>query len=93
MPSPRSLRRGHRYRVARARMFEEFGRVCIHCGHGGATDADHLEPVSLNPEQGIDWTLMRPAHGVAGCAVCGRKCNQERGIGPITGPMVTSREW
>jgi 5-methylcytosine-specific restriction endonuclease McrA len=56
-----------------------YGHTCHLCGHEGAHDADHLVPISVDPEQPIDPHTMRPAHGVRGCPVCGRKCNQERG--------------
>lgn len=83
---------GRPYRRARELMFATFGRVCHLCLHDGATDADHLVPISVDSEQPIDYMLMRPAHGVNGCATCGRKCNQERGNAPI-GATNTSRHW
>ncbi len=93
MPAPSRHRRGRPYARARVRMFEEYGTTCHLCGHGGADSADHLVPVSLDPEQPIDHRMMRPAHGVHGCPTCGRKCNQERGNGAMFEPLNTSRHW
>lgn len=86
-------RSGHRYRTARTQMFQMFGTVCHLCGHEGADSADHLEPVSLNPQQPVDPNLMRPAHGVEGCPTCGRKCNQERGNRGGIPQLKTSQQW
>lgn len=63
-------------------MFAAFGRVCHLCGHDGATDADHLIPISVDSTQPVDYRRMRPAHGVTGCPVCKVKCNQSRGNKP-----------
>lgn len=80
---PRSPHRtGSRYRRARAEMFATYGTVCVHCGHGDATDADHMVPISVDPAQPVEADGMRPSHGVDGCPTCGRKCNQERGSNP-----------
>lgn len=91
---PRSLHRtGRRWRKARARMFAEFGTTCHLCGHEGATDADHLLPLHLAPSQPVDYRALRPAHGVAGCPVCGRKCNQERSSSSTFVDLNASRAW
>lgn len=78
---PRSLHRtGSKYLKARAIMFARHGHVCWICGHDGAGDADHVIPVSLDPDQPIDPDGMRPAHGAySPCGICGRRCNSERG--------------
>ena len=61
-------------------MFAIYGTVCVHCGHPGAGEADHITPVVHDPGQPIDPHAMRPAHGSnAPCPTCLRKCNQERG--------------
>jgi hypothetical protein len=86
-------RTGHRYRQARAEMFRVYGTVCHLCGHEGADSADHLEPVSLNPQQVIDPHAMRPAHGVDGCPTCGRACNQSRGNREGLPELKTSQDW
>ncbi len=61
-------------------MFALYGHTCHLCGHGGAGEADHLVPISLDVDQPIDPHAMRPAHGAnSPCPTCGRKCNTERG--------------
>lgn len=73
-------RKGRPYRTARTQMFAIYGHTCHLCGHGGAGEADHLTPVSVDADQPIDPHAMRPAHGAnAPCPTCGRKCNTERG--------------
>ncbi len=85
---------GRPYRVARQQMFALYGTVCHLCGHEGAGESDHLDPVSRNPDQPIDPYLMRPAHGAnAPGPTCGRKCNTERGNKPLSGPLRTSESW
>lgn len=78
---PRSLhRKGYTYQVRiRPEVFARYGDTCWICGHPGSTDADHLVPLSLDPDQPLEVDAFRPAHGVGGCPTCGRKCNQERG--------------
>ena len=86
-------RAGHKYRQARQQMFQHYGTTCHLCGHEGADTADHLEPISVNPNQPVDPHRMRPAHGVDGCPTCGRKCNQERGNSDVKTSLKTSQEW
>lgn len=75
-------------------VIDYYGGVCHICGHGGARQVDHLEPVTEKPE--LMWVLSncRPAHGVNRgksnpCPQCsaaaGRKihCNQLRGMGSV----------
>lgn len=91
---PRSRHRtGHRYRQARRQMFADRGTICHLCGHDGATDADHLVPISLDPDQPVDPDLMRPAHGVTGCPTCHRRCNQSRGNKMTFPQLNTSEDW
>ncbi len=104
MAVPRKIQIRHRnssrFRRAREQMFMMYGTVCHICGHDGAGEADHLTPLNLDPDQPVDPHAMRPAHGSsAPCPVCvgstgtPRKCNQERGQGPVSAPLRTSREW
>lgn len=97
-------RTGRPYRTARKRMFAIYGTICHLCGHDGAGEADHLDPISLRPGQPVDPHAMRPSHGSnAPCPVCvgadgqPRKCNQERGIKPLgalnTRKLNTSEQW
>lgn len=74
-------------------MFAAYGRTCHLCGHDGATDADHLVPISVDSTQPVDYRLMRPAHGVRGCVVCGRKCNQARGGRPVQAVFRPAITW
>lgn len=88
-------RHGRPYRRARTQMFAIYGDLCHLCGHPGARSADHLTPISVWPGQPVDPHLMRPAHGIEGCPTCARKCNTERGAGPLAQaqPLVTTEEW
>jgi hypothetical protein len=86
-------RKGRPYRTARQQMFEMYGTLCWICGHGGATDADHLVPISVDSEQPVDPHGMRPAHGVNGCPTCGRKCNQERGTRAVASMYRPALDW
>lgn len=97
---PRSRHRtGRPYRRAREQMFAIYGHTCHLCGHDGAHTADHLTPVSLDPEQPISPHDMRPAHGTRGgqppnpCPTCGRLCNQERGAGPVDAVFTPALTW
>ena len=71
-------------------MFATQGTTCWLCGHEGAGEADHGDPISLHPDQRVSADGMRPAHGSS--APCyhpdcmarkgkPRSCNQERGNG------------
>lgn len=94
MPGASRHRAGRPYARARREMFAIYGTVCHICNHEGAGEADHLEPVSLNPGQPVDPHLMRPAHGAnAPCPTCGRLCNTERGNRPIQRAIKTSQAW
>lgn len=87
-------RTGRPYRRARDQMFALYGRTCIHCGHGGAGEADHLVPISLDSTQPIDPHAMRPSHGSNyRCPTCGRACNQERGVKAIGSMFRPALDW
>jgi hypothetical protein len=98
---PRSRHRvGRPYRRARAQMFRLYGYVCHICGHGGANEADHLVPISVDSGQPIDPHAMRPSHGSSRpCRVCQgpegkpRCCNQERGNKALGQALKTSEDW
>lgn len=69
-------------------MHATYGYTCHLCGHEGAGESDHLTPLSLDPDQPVDASLWRPAHGSSyPCThpTCvarkgkPRSCNQERG--------------
>lgn len=76
---PRVWRSGERWRIWRNGVFAMWGSDCHLCGHPGADSADHLVPLSVWGNQPYDPRISRPAHGVAGCAVCHLKCNSSRG--------------
>ncbi len=92
---------GHAYRTARQQMFALYGHRCHICGHGGAKQADHLTPISVDPGQPIDPHTMRPAHGAGDpkrgldnpCPRCGRRCNQERGARRTTQVFKPALRW
>lgn len=81
-------RTGRPARRAKAEMHAKYGYTCWICGHDGAGEADHLNPLSLAPDQRVDPEAMRPAHGSyypcthPTCVARKGKprcCNQERG--------------
>ena len=81
------------YRKARARYLAS-NDVCHVCGHAAADTIDHRIPVSrgADPADQDNWA---PAHGVAGCPTCGRRCNQEKSDKPLSHvkTLNTSRDW
>jgi hypothetical protein len=81
------------YRKARAAFLAD-NDVCHICGHAGADTVDHVRAVAAgaNPRDRDNWA---PAHGVHGCATCGRKCNTEKGDKPAAAVtrLATSRDW
>lgn len=81
------------YRKARARVLAE-SDTCIVCGHNGADSTDHIHPVSKGGAT-ADPDNLAPIHGVKGCPVCLRKCNNEKGDKPLSAvtQLVTSRDW
>lgn len=93
-------RTGARYLRARQEVLDA-SDTCWICGHGGSTDADHVIPLAVWPDQPVDPALMRPAHGVDGCPWCPRtadgklrKCNQSRGASlTVRQPPRQSRPW
>ena len=83
----------YEFRKLRARVLAE-SDVCIVCGHGGSDAADHIHPVSKGGAR-RDPDNLAPIHGVAGCPVCLRKCNSEKGNRPLAEvvQLVTSVDW
>jgi hypothetical protein len=82
-------------------MHQAWGYTCHLCGHEGAGEADHLDALALHPDQPVDWTRLRPAHGSNyPCLVCPpthegkpRCCNQERGIKPLHSTFKPAHDW
>lgn len=93
MGSSRDELTTYAFRQMRARLLAE-SDTCLWCGHGGADAADHIVPVSRGGTR-LDPDNLAPIHGVDGCPVCGRKCNNEKGDKlPSEVPrLVTSRDW
>ena len=88
----RRLRKGRPRRRACAKVLAD-SDVCWLCGHEGADTVDEVIPLSYGGSP-VDPDNLRPAHGVAGCPTCKRKCNQQRGNRMITAPpLATSRRW
>jgi 5-methylcytosine-specific restriction endonuclease McrA len=81
------------FRKMRARILAE-SDVCILCGHTGAQAVDHIHPVTRGGAR-KDPDNLAPIHGVDGCPVCLRKCNNEKGdklLSEIV-RLVTSIDW
>ncbi|GII89639.1 hypothetical protein Ssi03_76290 [Sphaerisporangium siamense] len=83
----------YEYRKTRARILAT-STVCIVCGHGGSDAVDHIVAVKRGGAR-LDPQNMAPIHGVDGCPVCLRKCNNEKGDKPLAEVrrLVTSRDW
>ncbi|NUS74916.1 MAG: HNH endonuclease [Streptomyces sp.] len=83
----------YEYRQMRARVLAE-SDVCIVCGHGAADAVDHVRPVSKGGAR-LDPDNLAPIHGTAGCPVCLRKCNNEKGDRPLADVVMlrTSVDW
>ncbi|MCH5677842.1 HNH endonuclease [Streptomyces gilvus] len=83
----------YEFRKIRARVLTE-SDVCIVCGHGHADAVDHIQPVARGGARRSPDNLA-PIHGVKGCPVCLRKCNNEKGDRPLAAvvQLVTSVDW
>lgn len=83
----------YEYRQVRARILAE-SDVCILCGHGAADAVDHIHPVSKGGAK-LDPDNLAPIHGVNGCPVCLRKCNNEKGNRSLAEvqQLTTSVDW
>ena len=83
----------YEYRQMRARVLAD-SDVCIVCGHGRADTADHVIPVARGGAR-RDPDNLAPIHGVKGCPVCLRRCNNEKGDRPLAEvvQLVTSVDW
>lgn len=93
MATARTELTSYEFRQMRARLLAE-SDVCIVCGHGAADTADHVIPVSKGGAR-RDPDNLAPIHGVAGCPICLRKCNNEKGSRPLAEvtQLVTSVDW
>lgn len=93
MATDRSELTSYEFRKIRARILTA-SDVCIVCGHGAATAIDHVTPVSAGGAR-RDPANLAPIHGVHGCPVCLRKCNNEKGNRPLSAvvQLVTSVDW
>ena len=83
----------YEYRQMRARILAA-SDVCIVCGHGASDAVDHVQPVSKGGAR-LDPDNLAPIHGVAGCPVCLRKCNSEKGDRALADvvQLHTSVDW
>ncbi|OQR64767.1 HNH endonuclease [Streptomyces maremycinicus] len=93
MATARDELTSYEYRLMRARLLAA-SDVCIVCGHGASDAADHIVPVSKGGAR-LDPDNLAPIHGVAGCPVCLRKCNSEKGDRPLADvvQLHTSVDW
>ena len=87
-------RSGHRARQVRDATFRMHGTTCWICGHEGARESDHAVPLSADAGLALVVENRRPAHGASSrCPTCGRACNQERGVKPVSSVFVPNTEW
>ena len=93
MATDRAELTSYEFRQLRARILAA-SDVCIVCGHGAADAVDHIHPVSKGGAR-MDPDNLAPIHGNAGCPVCLRKCNNEKGDKPLADvvQLVTSVDW
>ncbi|MEU3255924.1 HNH endonuclease [Streptomyces sp. NPDC006997] len=93
MATDRSELTSYEYRQTRARVLAE-SDICIVCGHTAADAVDHIQPVSKGGAR-KDPDNLAPIHGTAGCPVCLRKCNSEKGDKPLNEvvQLHTSVDW
>ncbi|WP_411132713.1 HNH endonuclease [Streptomyces sp. 030-HV] len=93
MATDRSELVSYEFRKLRAQVLAE-SDVCLVCGHPGADAVDHMQPVSKGGAR-LDPDNLAPIHGNAGCPVCLRKCNNEKGDKPLTAvtQLRTSVDW
>lgn len=69
------------------------GPACVLCHHPGSDSIHHQLATSLYPEVADDPANWLPAHGVAGCPVCRKACNQEQGNRLTPKRDHRSRRW
>ena len=93
MATDRAELTSYEFRQLRARILAA-SDVCIVCGHNAADAVDHIQPVSKGGAR-MDPDNLAPIHGNAGCPVCLRKCNNEKGDKPLADvvQLVTSVDW
>ncbi len=93
MATDRSELVSYEYRQMRARILAE-SDICIVCGHAAADAVDHIIPRSKGGAR-MDPDNLAPIHGNAGCPVCLRKCNNEKGDKPLASvvQLRTSVDW
>ena len=93
MATDRSELTSYEYRKLRAQVLAA-SDVCIVCGHGAADAVDHIIPRSKGGAR-KDPDNLAPVHGNAGCPVCLRKCNNEKGDKPLAAvvQLHTSVDW
>jgi len=89
----RSELTSYEYRQIRARVLAA-SDVCIVCGHVAADAVDHIIARAKGGAR-KDPDNLAPIHGNAGCPVCLRKCNNEKGDRPLADvvQLHTSVDW
>jgi hypothetical protein len=70
-----------------------YGGICHICKHGGAKQADHLEPRTERPGAPLRIADFRPAHGAPGnpCPVCTAECGRKIHCNQLRGAMSVER--
>ncbi|MGW4108544.1 HNH endonuclease [Streptomyces sp. NPDC004976] len=93
MATGRNELTSYEFRQLRARLLAT-SDVCIVCGHAAADAIDHVTPVSKGGAR-LDPDNLAPIHGVTGCPVCLRKCNNEKSDRPLADivQLRTSVDW
>lgn len=84
-------RTGRPWRRTRALILAT-SRVCWWCGHDGATDVDHVQPLAKGGDP-LNTANLKPIHGNQGCPTCLIRCNAVRGSTGSLRPEPHSRGW
>ncbi len=84
-PAQRRGRSGRPAERVRQQTFARYGTRCAICGHAGASDSDHIVPISRGGDP-LALSNRQPVHGTVPCTVCPpyangkpRRCNQSKG--------------
>jgi hypothetical protein len=95
MPKSRPSRgkaQGSAWRKLVKATLSRHGTTCHLCGHGGATSADHLVPVTEDESRAMDLANLKPVHSQPhACATCSSAAGKPVYCNGIRGAMSIQR--